>query len=80
MELLALRRMPTPTFAVLMSLGPAIAAVASYLVLGQALAPIQLLAIGLVIAASAAAAYASNNNGLRPKPVPRAAAAGAGWF
>jgi inner membrane transporter RhtA len=55
MELLALRRIPTSTFAVLMSLGPAFAAVAGYLVLGQALTPVQLLAIGLVIAANAAA-------------------------
>jgi inner membrane transporter RhtA len=62
MELLALRRMPTSTFAVLMSLGPAFAAVAGYLVLGQALALVQLLAIGLVIAASAAAVYVSNND------------------
>ena len=35
LELLALRRLPTATFAVLMSLGPAIAALAGYLVLGQ---------------------------------------------
>jgi inner membrane transporter RhtA len=55
MELLALRRMPTTTFAVLMSLGPAIAALAGYLVLGQSLAPTQLFAIGLVVAASAGA-------------------------
>jgi inner membrane transporter RhtA len=37
LELLALRRMPTSTFAVLTSLGPAFAAAAGYLVLGQAL-------------------------------------------
>jgi inner membrane transporter RhtA len=47
--------MLTSTFAVLMSLGTAFAAVAGYLVLGQALTPVQLLAIGLVIAANAAA-------------------------
>ena len=55
LELLALRRLPTSTFAVLMSLGPAVAAIAGYLVLGQALAPIQLVAIALVVAASACA-------------------------
>ena len=59
LELFALRRMPTSTFAVLMSLGPAIAALAGYLVLDQALAPVQLLAIGLVIAASAGAVHTS---------------------
>jgi inner membrane transporter RhtA len=62
LELLALRRMPTSTFAVLMSLGPAIAALAGYLVLDQALAPVQLLAIGLVIAASAGAVHTSNKS------------------
>jgi inner membrane transporter RhtA len=55
LELLALRRMATSTFAVLMSLGPALAALAGYLVLDQALTPIQVLAIGLVVAASAGA-------------------------
>jgi inner membrane transporter RhtA len=50
----------------LMSLGPAVIALAGYLVLDQALAPIQLRAIGLVIAASAGAVHTSNNNGLRP--------------
>ena len=38
-----------------MSLGPAVAALAGYLVLGQALAPIQLGAIALVVTASARA-------------------------
>ena len=52
LELLALRRMPTATFAVLMSLGPAIAAIAGYLILNQALTLTEALAIGLVIAAS----------------------------
>ncbi len=59
LELLALRRMPTSTFAVLMSLGPAIAALAGFLVLDQALTAIQVLAIGLVIAASAGAVHTS---------------------
>jgi inner membrane transporter RhtA len=51
LELLALRRMPTTTFAVLMSLGPAVAAIAGYVVLHQRLTPIEGLAIALVIAA-----------------------------
>jgi inner membrane transporter RhtA len=52
LELLALRRLPAPTFAVLMSLEPAIAATAGFLVLHQALSAIDALAIALVIAAS----------------------------
>ncbi|MEU3920018.1 EamA family transporter [Streptomyces sp. NPDC029004] len=52
LELLALRRLPAPTFAVLMSLEPAIAATAGFLVLHQALSAVDALAIALVIAAS----------------------------
>ncbi|GHA64422.1 membrane protein [Streptomyces termitum] len=55
LELLALRRLPAPTFAVLMSLEPAIAAGAGLLVLHQALSPTDGLAIALVIAASVGA-------------------------
>ncbi|WSQ69157.1 EamA family transporter [Streptomyces sp. NBC_01216] len=52
LELLALRRLPAPTFAILMSLEPAIAATAGFLVLSQALSAADALAIALVIAAS----------------------------
>ncbi len=52
LELLALRRLPAPTFAILMSLEPAIAATAGFLVLDQALSGTDALAIALVIAAS----------------------------
>lgn len=52
LELLALRRLPASTFAVLMSLEPAVAATAGFLVLNQALAATDALAITLVIAAS----------------------------
>ncbi|WP_242426816.1 MULTISPECIES: EamA family transporter [unclassified Streptomyces] len=52
LELLALRRLPAPTFAILMSLEPAIAATAGFLVLHQALSLTDALAIALVIAAS----------------------------
>ncbi|MFJ3880575.1 EamA family transporter [Streptomyces sp. NPDC090077] len=55
LELLALRRLPAATFAVLASLSPAVAAVAGYLVLGQGLSPVQCAAIGLVVVASAGA-------------------------
>lgn len=52
LELLALRRLPASTFAILMSLEPAVAATAGFLVLGQALSATEALAIALVIAAS----------------------------
>ncbi|MEV5435073.1 EamA family transporter [Streptomyces sp. NPDC052682] len=52
LELLALRRLPAATFAVLMSLEPAIAASAGFLILGQALSASEAAAIALVIAAS----------------------------
>ena len=69
LELAALRRLPTATFAVMMSLGPAIAAVAGWLVLGQALRPVEVLAIALVVAASAGAVRAA-----APPPDPITAA------
>lgn len=52
LELMALRRLPAPTFAVLMSLEPAIAATAGFLLLDQALSSTDALAIALVIGAS----------------------------
>ncbi|MCH0542957.1 EamA family transporter [Streptomyces sp. MUM 203J] len=52
LELIALRRLPAPTFAVLMSLEPAVAALAGFLVLHQALSLLDAAAIALVIGAS----------------------------
>ncbi|PWI09486.1 EamA family transporter [Streptomyces sp. NWU339] len=52
LELLALRRLPASTFAILMSLEPAIAATAGFLILSQALTLTEAAAISLVIAAS----------------------------
>ncbi len=52
LELFALRRLPTATFAVLMSLGPAIAACAGLVILGQRMTWADALATTLVIAAS----------------------------
>ena len=56
LELEALRRMPPGVFGVLMSLEPAAATLAGFLVLGEDLAARELVAIGLVVAASAGAA------------------------
>ncbi|MGW1815851.1 EamA family transporter [Streptomyces sp. NPDC002125] len=52
LELMALRRLPAPTFAILMSLEPAIAATAGFLILDQALSSTDAVAIALVIGAS----------------------------
>ncbi|MEU9170739.1 EamA family transporter [Streptomyces sp. NPDC048420] len=52
LELLALRTLPSAAFAILMSLEPALAALAGFLILDQALSAVQALAIALVIAAS----------------------------
>jgi inner membrane transporter RhtA len=56
LELEALRRMPQGVFGVLMSLEPAMAALAGFIVLDEGLAARELVAIGLVVAASAGAA------------------------
>jgi inner membrane transporter RhtA len=56
LELEALRRLPARVFGILMSLEPAVAALAGLVVLGQTLAVLDWLAIGLVIVASAGAA------------------------
>ncbi|MEU3103096.1 EamA family transporter [Streptomyces griseoflavus] len=52
LELLALRSLPASTFAILMSLEPALAAAAGFLILDQALSTTEAAAIALVIAAS----------------------------
>ncbi|MCX4770731.1 EamA family transporter [Streptomyces sp. NBC_01260] len=64
LELMALRRLPAPTFAILMSLEPAIAAAAGFLILDQALSTTDALAIALVIGASMGAVR-SQVRGLR---------------
>jgi inner membrane transporter RhtA len=56
-ELEALRRLPTNVFGVLMSLDPAIAALAGFIVLGQDLHPAEIAAIALVVIASAGASF-----------------------
>ncbi|MFD9301703.1 DMT family transporter [Streptomyces sp. NPDC060048] len=65
LELLALRRLPAPTFAILMSLEPAIAATAGFFVLNQALSALDAAAIALVIAASMGAVRSQT----RPRPL-----------
>jgi inner membrane transporter RhtA len=55
LELEALRRLPNAVFGVLMSLEPAVAALVGFLALSQDLSAVELVAIGLVVAASAGA-------------------------
>jgi inner membrane transporter RhtA len=58
LETEALRRLPANVFGVLMSLEPAIAALAGLVVLGQSLGAREIIAIGFVVAASAGASRA----------------------
>lgn len=67
LELVALRRLAASAFAILMSLAPAIAALAGFLLLGQHLGVIELIGIALVIAASMGAVRTA-----RPRAVPPA--------
>jgi inner membrane transporter RhtA len=55
LEMEALRRMATNVFGVLMSLEPAMAALAGFLVLGQNLAAREIIGIALVVVASVGA-------------------------
>jgi inner membrane transporter RhtA len=59
LELVALRRLRAATFGLLMSLEPAVAALAGVLVLSQALHLVMLLAIGMVVIASIGTTLAS---------------------
>lgn len=59
LELAALRRLPAAVFAILMSLAPATAALAGFVLLGQTLSWLELVGIGLVIAASIGAVRSS---------------------
>jgi inner membrane transporter RhtA len=65
LELEALRRLPNAVFGVLMSLEPAVAALIGFIALSQDLAAAELVAIGLVVAASAGALHSART------PAPR---------
>lgn len=66
LEMVALRRLDRTTFGILMSLEPAVAALLANLLIGEALTPVQWLAIILVIAASAGITASSRR---RPAPI-----------
>jgi len=60
LELVALRRLPESVFGVLMSVDPAVAALAGFVVLDQALGARDILGIAMVVVASAGAAALSH--------------------
>lgn len=63
LELIALRRLAASVFAIMMSLGPATASIAGFLLLGQHLNVLEVLGVALVIAASMGAVL----TGTRPR-------------
>lgn len=67
LELIALRRLSEAAFGILMSLAPATAAVAGWILLGQRLSWLEIAGVGLVVCASAGAVWASRH---RPEPEP----------
>lgn len=58
LEMVALRRMPTSSFGILMSLEPALGALAGFLVLAQPMTLLQMLGTAFVVAASVGATLA----------------------
>ena len=66
LELVALRRLPESAFGVLMSLSPAIAALAGLVLLGQAVTALDWLAIAIVVVASAGAVLTARTR----EPIP----------
>jgi len=59
LEMIALTRLPRRTFSLMMSLEPAVAAIAGFVFLGERLAALQVAAVGLVIVASAGSSLTS---------------------
>jgi inner membrane transporter RhtA len=66
LEIAALRRLPTRVFGILMSLEPAAGAMAGFVILGQRLRALQLLAVALVCVASAAVTATSRSERALP--------------
>ncbi|QMU98609.1 EamA family transporter [Microbacterium esteraromaticum] len=58
LEMLALRRLAPAVFGILMSLGPAMASLAGFVLLGQHLSALEVAGIALVVLASAGAVWA----------------------
>lgn len=69
LELIALRRLAASAFAILMSLAPATAALAGFVLLGQELSGLEIAGIALVIAASVGAVRAASRARRPAEPV-----------
>ena len=63
LELVALKKVRAATYGVLLSIEPAIAALAGFVVLGQRISPVEAAAMGAVMAAAAGASWTSGGAG-----------------
>lgn len=62
LEMMALSRLPRRVFGILVSAGPAVGALAGFLVLGEVLTTTQWLAIGMIVVATAGSAATANRS------------------
>ena len=66
LELVALRRVPAATYGVLLSIEPAVAALAAFVLLGQQLTTLEAAAIAAVMVAAGGASWTSGSAAARP--------------
>ena len=74
-DLLALRRVPAPSFGIFMSVSPLLAAAVGAIVLGETFGPLDWMAIGLIVTANAVAVSQTStttDSPLRRPPCPSA--------
>jgi inner membrane transporter RhtA len=62
LEMVALKRLRQETFGILLSLEPAVGAVAAWIILGERLTPLQSLAIACIVVASVGSAKGANRD------------------
>lgn len=62
LEVYALGRLPKPVFSMLLSMEPAVGALAGWIILSEQLSPLQLLAVGCVISAAMGSAWAAGRS------------------
>jgi inner membrane transporter RhtA len=70
-DLLALRRVPAHSFGIFMSVNPLLAAAIGAVVLGEALGPLDWMAIGLIVMANAVALAGQTSTTTDPPPAAR---------
>jgi inner membrane transporter RhtA len=70
LEMIALTRLPTRTFGILMSIEPVFGALAGWVMLREQLAVVQWLAIGLIILASIGTTWTATAQRASPVPMP----------